>query len=149
MLTLRRTNASDADFQNLVELLDAELAILDGDEHVFYAQLNKTGNIDAVVAYIDNEPVGIGAIRPFSDESMEIKRMYTRKEHRGKGVASAIVSELETWTGELGYNSCVLETGKNQPWALSLYRTLGFKEIPNYGKYVGVANSVCFKKTIG
>lgn len=148
MTKLRRTNATDPDFKALVELLDEELRILDGDEHLFYAQLNKTGDIDAVVAYIDDKPVGIGAIRPFSEDAMEIKRMYTLNEHRGKGIASAIVAELETWTKELGYKECVLETGKKQPWAISLYKTLGFTETPNYGKYVGVGNSVCFKKQL-
>jgi len=147
MLT-RRTNANDPDFKTLVELLDEELRILDGDEHVFYAQLNKTGNIDAVVAYIDGQAVGCGAIRAFSGEAMEIKRMYVLPEFRRAGVATAVVAELEKWTRELGYPSCVLETGKNQPWAITLYKRLGFIEIPNYGKYAGVANSVCFRKTL-
>jgi putative acetyltransferase len=77
---------------------------------------------------------------------MEIKRMYTLKETRGKGIATAIVADLENWSRELGYSSCVLETGKRQPWAISLYKNLGYEETPNYGKYAGVLNSVCFKK---
>jgi GNAT superfamily N-acetyltransferase len=148
MITLRRTDSNDDDFKALVELLDQELRILDGDEHAFYAQLNKTYDIDAVVAYINGKPVGSGAIRPFSDEAMEIKRMYTVKEFRGKGVASAIVSELETWTKELGYKKCVLETGRRQPDAIALYKKSGFMEIPNYGKYADVPNSVCFQKLL-
>lgn len=147
-ISLRRTNASDADFKALVTLLDEELRILDGDEHVFYAQLNKTGDIDSVVAYADNKPVGCGAIRAFSDEAMEIKRMYTLKEYRGKGIASAIVSELEKWAKEMGYNNCVLETGKRQPWAISLYEKLGYNRTDNFGKYMGVENSVCFRKSL-
>ncbi|MEI9917386.1 MAG: GNAT family N-acetyltransferase [Bacteroidota bacterium] len=148
MLTLKRTNSNDTDFQTLVRSLDEELRILDGDDHVFYGQLNKTDDIDCVVAFIDNKPVGCGAIREFSNESMEIKRMYTLKDLRGKGIASAIVAELEKWSDELGYTSCVLETGKRQPWAISLYKSLGYKEIPNYGKYAGVLNSVCFEKKL-
>lgn len=148
MITLRRTDSNDKDFKALVELLDEELRILDGDEHVFYGQLNKTTDVDAVVAYIEGAAVGCGAIRAHSDNAMEIKRMYTLKDQRGKGIATAIVAELETWTNELGYKSCVLETGKKQPWAISLYKKLGYGEIPNYGKYAGVANSICFLKHI-
>jgi putative acetyltransferase len=148
MVTLVRTNSDDTNFKSLVELLDAELRILDGDDHVFYAQLNKTNDIDAVVAYIDGHAVGCGAIRWFSNESMEIKRMYTVEGSRGKGIATSIVAELEKWTKELGYKSCVLETGKNQPGAISLYKGLGYVQIPNYGKYHGVTNSVCFIKQI-
>lgn len=148
MITLLRTNSNNADFKELVKLLDDELRILDGDDHVFYGQLNKTDDVDCVIAYIDGKAAGCGAIRKFTDEAMEIKRMYTRNELRGKGIATAIVAELEKWTRELGYRSCVLETGKRQPWAISLYKGLGFEEIPNYGKYVGVLNSVCFKKVL-
>lgn len=148
MITLLRTNSNNADFKELVKLLDEELRILDGDDHVFYGQLNKTDDVDCVIAYIDGKAAGCGAIRKFTDEAMEIKRMYTRNELRGKGIATAIVAELEKWTRELGYRSCVLETGKRQPWAISLYKGLGFEETPNYGKYVGVLNSVCFKKVL-
>jgi len=146
MITLRRTNSNDSDFKKLVALLDDELRILDGDDHVFYGQLNKTEDVDCVIASIDGNSVGCGAIRKFSDDAMEIKRMYTRPELRGKGIATAIVAELEKWSRELGYTSCVLETGKRQPWAISLYKSLGFEETANYGKYAGVLNSVCFKK---
>src|SRR5690349_19059383 len=111
MITLRRSNSNDTDFQTLVALLDEELRLLDGDDHVFYGQLNKTYDVDCVIAYIDGKPVGCGAIRKFSDEAMEIKRMYTLKEFRGKGIATTIVDDLEKWSRELGYTSCVLETG--------------------------------------
>lgn len=147
-ISLRRTNASDIDFRALVELLDEELRILDGDEHVFYAQLNKTGDIDAVVAYVQDTAVGCGAIRPFSNESMEVKRMYVRPSFRRHGISSRVLFELETWTRELGYKECVLETGKRQPEAIALYTKNGYINIPNYGKYVAVENSVCFRKTL-
>jgi putative acetyltransferase len=97
MISIRRTNAQDPDFKNLVSQLDAELAALDGDQAGFYAALNKTGDIDAVVAYIDGKPVSCGAIRPYTKEQIEVKRMFTLKEHRGKGIAADIVRELETW----------------------------------------------------
>ena len=37
MLSILRTNAADPTFINLVEQLDADLAIRDGKEHGFYA----------------------------------------------------------------------------------------------------------------
>ena len=147
-ITLRRTNATDNDFKALVELLDNELRILDGDEHVFYAQLNKTADIDSVVAYIDGQAAGCGAIRPYSNEVMEIKRMYVLPSFRRSGIATTVLGELEKWTKELRYNSCVLETGKRQPEAIALYNRQGYAPIPNYGKYADVPNSVCFKKTL-
>ncbi len=52
------------------------------------------------------------------------------------------------WASELGYTSCVLETGKRQPEAIALYTKNGYKIIPNYEQYEGVENSVCFRKII-
>jgi hypothetical protein len=40
----------------------------------------------------------------------------------------------------------VLETGKRQPDAVALYKKCGYKQIPNYGQYIGMENSVCFEK---
>ena len=67
---------------------------------------------------------------------------------RGKGIASRILNELENWASELRYDKCILETGKRQPEAISLYQRNGYKLIPNYGQYAGVENSVCFEKQI-
>jgi len=41
-----------------------------------------------------------------------------------------------------------LETGINQPEAMSLYEKSGFKRIPNYPPYVGVESSFCFEKVL-
>jgi len=149
MITTVRTNSGNADFQLLVRQLDSYLAGIDGDEHAFYAQLNKTDLIrEVIVAYEDGVPVGCGAIRAFSPEAMEVKRMYVLPEKRGMGVASVVLSALEGWAKELGYKKTVLETGKRQPEAIALYTNRGYVVTPNYGQYAGVENSVCFEKAL-
>jgi len=149
MIRLIRTDSDSDDFIELVKLLDAELAILDGDEHVFYAQLNKTDKIKhVIVAYENDKPLSCGAIREYSPAIMEVKRMYTIPESRGKGIATKVLNELEKWASELSYQKCILETGKRQPDAIWLYQKNGYKSIPNYGKYVVMENSVCFEKEI-
>lgn len=149
MISLLRTNSENTDFVELVKLLDADLAIRDGKEHSFYAQYNKIDNIKhVVVAYDNSKPVGCGAIKEYSPDTMEIKRMYTLPEERGKRIATKILIELEKWAHELSYKKCILETGKKQPEAISLYKRNEYKIIPNYGQYVGMENSVCFKKDI-
>jgi len=146
-VTIKRTDSEDPDFLALVRELDADLARRDGDDHVFYAQLNKTDHLPTcVVAYDGDRPVGSGALRPLDDETMEVKRMFVSPDVRGKGVASEVLKALETWAAELGYLSLRLETGKRQPEAISLYTKAGFSIIPNFGKYWNVENSVCFEK---
>lgn len=147
--TILRTDSANTDFIELVKLLDADLAKRDGDEHAFYHQFNKIDMIKhAIVLYEGGQPVSCGAIKESMPGSMEVKRMYTLPEKRGKGYAAVVLNELEKWAAELAYPKCVLETGKKQPEAIALYTKCGYRIIPNYGQYIGVGNSVCFEKQL-
>ena len=147
MIGIKRTNSDDENFQALVKELDLELMLRDGEDHLFYAQLNKTNTIKhVIVAYEKEEAVGCGAIREYTAGTMEVKRMFVALNKRGLGIASTILNELETWCKELQYKKCILETGKNQPEAIGLYLKNKYCIIPNFGQYENVANSVCFEK---
>ncbi|WP_299552939.1 GNAT family N-acetyltransferase [Seonamhaeicola sp.] len=149
MIKLVRTNSKNEAFIALVNLLNGYLKTVDGTEHDFYMQYN---NIDVlnhvVIAYHDSIPVGCGAFKKFDDDAVEIKRMFTLPEYRGKGVATLILKELETWAKEARYNICVLETGKRQIEAVNFYKKKRYQVIPNYGPYKDIANSLCFKKIL-
>lgn len=149
MITILRTAPDNVHFVELVKKLDAELAITDGEDHSFYDQFNKTDHIKyAIVLFQNKIPIGCGAIKEYQPGIMEIKRMFVIKENRGQGNASIILKELETWAKELGYLSCILETGINQPDALALYKKNSYTLIPNYGQYAGIENSFCFQKDL-
>ena len=149
MITLTRATSDNLDFQMLVKQLDSDLKIRDGDDHPFYDQFNKIDSIKhTVIAYENDEPVGCGAIKQYEEIAMEVKRMFVPPTHRGKGIATQILTELEKWATELSFKKCVLETGKKQPEAIALYTKNGYKIIPNYGQYEGVENSVCFEKLL-
>lgn len=150
MINLYRTNADNPDFGSLVRLLDAYLAVEDGDAHPFFAQFNKTDQLEhVVVAYENGVPLGCGALKEFEPGVMEVKRMYVAPESRRKGVASAVLHELECWARELTYKKCILETGHRFQDAVGLYEHNGYHRIPNYGQYAGVEASVCFEKALG
>ena len=147
MIDIVRTSSKNIDFISLVNQLDADLAVRDGDDHSFYHQFNKIDHIKyAVILYENSKAVACGAVKELNTNTMEVKRMYTLPESRGKGLASIILSDLEAWARELSFEKCVLETGKKQPEAIQLYKKNGYQLIPNYGQYTGVENSVCFEK---
>lgn len=149
MITVVRTTSDNPDFIALVKELDAYLAMIDGDEHVFYAQLNTIGKLKhIVVLYADEQPVACGAIKVFDEYTMEIKRMYVKPAYRGKGLASGVLKDLENWSKELGCIRCVLETGKRQADAIRLYEKHSYLPMANFGQYQGVENSLCFSKDI-
>ena len=148
-IKLIRTDSTNQDFIDLVELLDADLAIRDGEDHSFYNQFNSINQIKyALVCLENNKPVGCGAIKEFSSQTMEVKRMFILPDSRGKGFASLILAELENWALELGFKKCILETGKMQPEAIELYGKNGYCKTLNYGQYSGIENSLCFEKNL-
>lgn len=147
MLKITRTTPENVDFINLIQKLDKDIEKRDGEEHTFFAQFNKTDHIKhVIVVYEDDRAVGCGAFKTYKDEVAEIKRMFVNPEDRGKGIASKILKELESWTREENFRSCILETGKKYPEAIALYKKNGFGIIPNYGQYELIEDSVCFEK---
>ena len=148
-MKILRTTSENLDFQKLVKQLDDYLAIMDVDEHSFYDQYNKIDLLkNCIVIFEDETAVACGAIKAFDEQSMEIKRMFTLREMRGKGIASKILNQLENWTKELGFSKTILETGIKQTEAIALYEKCCYKIIPNYGQYSGIENSVCYEKSL-
>lgn len=150
MITIIRTNHENLDFQTLVNLLDVELQARYGEAQAYYDQFNSLNVIPyVVVAYLNGQLAGCGAIKPFDKHKMEIKRVYVKQDQRGKGIAQTLLAELEKWATELNYKACVLETGDLQHEAIALYKDkLGYEVIPNYGQYAGMESSICMKKML-
>lgn len=145
----QRTDSSGRDFRDLVQLLDADLAVRNGEDQAFYNQFNNIDVIkNCIVVYVDETPAACGAFKKFADDTIEIKRMYTHPDFRKRGLATAIVKELEKWAKELNYKKAVLETSLEQNEALSVYEKSGYIRIPNYGQYIGVEKSVCYEKIL-
>jgi len=148
-MKIQRTDSSCRDFRDLVKLLDADLAVRNGEDQAFYSQFNKIDMIkNCIVVYIDEIPVACGAFKKFNADTVEIKRMYTHPDFRKRGLATAIVKELEKWAKELNYKKAVLESSLEQNEALSVYEKSGYMRIPNYGQYIGIEKSVCYEKTL-
>ncbi|HEY8733872.1 MAG TPA: GNAT family N-acetyltransferase, partial [Puia sp.] len=120
MIHCIRTNSANDAFQYLVTELDADLRMRDGEDHSFYSQFNKIDKIKhAIVAFDNDIPVGCGAFKEYSDDTVEVKRMYVSLNRRGWGIATMILRELEKWAMDLNYKRCLLETGKRQPEAIN------------------------------
>lgn len=148
-IRLKRTNNTDTHFLLLVSLLDKFLQELNGEAQGDYAPHNKLDYLDtAVLVYLDDEPVGCGCFKQYSNNSVEIKRMFVSPAARGKGIASKILNELELWATEKGFKYTVLETLKTNTEAVNLYNKQNYKVIDNYGPYITLTNSVCMRKEL-
>lgn len=104
-----------------------------------------------LVAYLDGRPVACGGwrVHPGPDgPEAELKRMYVSPAARGRGVARALLAELERTALEAGYGRMVLETGSRQPEALALYKSAGYVDVPRFGYYADEPEAVHLGKTI-
>lgn len=150
MISLNRVSPEHQDFRQLIELLDKDLWDRYPQTQQFFATFNKIKlGANAIVAYYEDVPVGCGCYRA-TDEitTVEIKRMFVKPEARGKGIAKAVLTALEHWAQEEGKSRAILETGTNQPEAISLYTKLGYELIDRYEPYVDSEESVCMAKIL-
>lgn len=145
-MKLVKTNSDNLDFKKLSALFDEYLVDIDGDEREFFAFYNNVVLENVLVIYENEEAVGCGGFKKYDDTTAEIKRMFVHPNHRNKGIARIILTELENWATEKGFTSYILETSPKLTNAVALYEKSGYHLIPNYGQYVGVENSICMKK---
>ena len=142
-----RTSSDNADFRKMVIALDKDLYHRNGETQKLYEQYNQIDKIKhAIVIFVDDKAVGCGCFKRFDDETVEIKRMFVLPEMRGKHLAAQLLQELENWAIEEGYRKSVLETGLRQLEAIRLYTRSGYLQTENYGQYIGMEDSICYRK---
>ncbi|MFC3996846.1 GNAT family N-acetyltransferase [Nocardiopsis sediminis] len=74
----------------------------------------------------DGVPVAGGAFRRLDARTAELKRVWTARAHRRRGLARRAVEALETEAARRGYTRVHLTTGPSQPAAVALYLALGY-----------------------
>ena len=146
---IKRTNSSDKDFQWLIQQLDKELWNELQEDQATYDQYNKVPDLNTVVVvYVNSQPAASGCFKKYNADTVEIKRMFVVKDHRGIGLSKMVVTELENWAIASGFKNAILETSVHFIPATTLYKNAGYKIIPNYDQYEGLEESVCMKKEL-
>jgi GNAT superfamily N-acetyltransferase len=104
--------------------------------------------LTCLVASVDGQAAGCGALRPLEPGVDEVKRMFVRPAFRGRGVARQVLAALEAAARARQYSMPRLETGIRQPEAIGIYRSAGYVEIPWFGQYAGDRFSICVEKQL-
>jgi GNAT superfamily N-acetyltransferase len=110
-------------------------------------EFRRTGGY-FVLAHVQAELAGCGAFRPYSQSTVEIKRMFVRLPFRGRGIGRIVLRALEAEAKKRGFAQSILETAVRMPEALALYRSCGYQVTEPYGQFVGSARSVCMQRAL-
>ena len=88
------------------------------------------------LGYEDETPVASVAIKKIDDSTCEIKRLYVKPEHRGKGYSRQMLNAAIERAQQLGFTMATLTTRPAvMPIAFQLYTRSGFE---NLGEENGV-----------
>ncbi len=85
-----------------------------------------------LLAFYGEELAGCVALRDFGNGICEMKRLYVKPAFRGLKVGRALTESIIKAGKGLGYTHMRLDTVPFMKEAISLYRSLGFKEIDSY-----------------
>jgi ribosomal protein S18 acetylase RimI-like enzyme len=85
-----------------------------------------------LLARVDGEAAGMGGIRHLDTDIAEIKSMYVAPAQRGRGLARALLTELEEISRGHGCRAVRLDTSDYLTEAIGLYRAAGYREVPDY-----------------
>lgn len=145
------TDGNDHRFVALCRELDDYLNGIVGGEkqREQYNPYNTLEDIHDVALLLEDEtPVACGGYKQYEPGVAEIKRVFTKQEHRNRGYGKTIMQALEQRAKQQGYTKLILETGEILRSAMALYLGLGFRVMDNYGPYVDLPESVCMEKNL-
>ena len=85
-----------------------------------------------LLARLDGQPVGCGALKRLGAWEGEVKRVWTAPDARGLGVASKLMDGLEQLARDVGFGIVKLDTNSTLVEAQAMYRKRGYREIAPY-----------------
>jgi ribosomal protein S18 acetylase RimI-like enzyme len=132
----KNTLGINLDFQDF----DGELKELPGEYAPPYGCL--------LLAEYEKQTAGCVALREFAQCICEMKRLHVRPEFRGKGIGRALILAVIEEAQRIGYARMRLDTLPSMKEAITLYRSLGFKEIEPY-RYNPVKGAIFMELDLG
>ncbi|WP_309086287.1 GNAT family N-acetyltransferase [Chelativorans sp.] len=127
-ITIAAETPLQDDVRELVAELNETLLALTPPEFCFHMTVEQMAGpaTTLFVARDEGQAVACGALHRHADRVGEVKRMYTRPSHRGRGIGGMIVERIEALAREEGLTMLVLETGDRHPAAWAVYERAGF-----------------------
>jgi putative acetyltransferase len=149
-ITILEVPPDSADAVQLIGELDDHLLA-----HPYPPQSRHAFSVDKLVSegvvffitYYEGQLAGCGGVKMFDDYG-EVKRMFVRPIHRGRGLGKAMLNRLAEYAQSKGAKVLRLETGIYEVEAIGLYESWGFSRRTPFGEYVEDPLSVYLEKRL-
>lgn len=82
------------------------------------------------IATVGGDVAGSVALRDLGGSDYELKRMYLRPEHRGRGIGKELLTTALDWARANGARLVRLDTTEHMAAARHLYEASGFVNVP-------------------
>lgn len=145
------TDGTEPDFERFSEEMEAYYNSLVGGEEnrKGFIPHNSLAKIhDVVMVYDGKKAVACASFKQYDDISAEIKRVWVSAPYRGNHISKEMMRLLEGRAKEKGFRKVILQTRKACVEALSLYRSLGYRQVENYPPYECLDEAVCYAKSL-
>ena len=114
-----------------------------GDDKWYYTRYSEKENIEkAWVVMLNNLPVGCIAYREKANGIGEVKRLYIKKEYRGKRISKGLLKTVESYAKEQGCHTLYLDTKITLEPAVSIYGSFGFQIVFQQGHYIQMEKKI-------
>ena len=149
MIIVERTDPHHPQATALLRQSHALMKSLFPPEDNFYLDVDDliAPNIHFLAAREGDKYFGTGALM-IKDTYGEVKSMFVSERARGKGVAAALLRQIEDTAREEGIAVLKLETGNVLHAAHRLYARHGFTECGVFGDYETANSSVFMEKQL-
>lgn len=149
-LDIEITSPLTPEARALIEASEAALREVFPPDECFSFSPEELANAKTVflMARYEGAPVGCIALVDMGGYG-EMKRMYVEASARGRGIAAALLTELERHARAKALPIVRLETGHDLQAAVALYRRFGYAPCAAFGGYPDIASNLFMEKRLG
>jgi ribosomal protein S18 acetylase RimI-like enzyme len=135
LLTVRRVTSEESNAAwEIVEEYYEAAGVVARDAKDDFERIYFRDGAGVWLANIADAAVGCVALRSLAKfaHSGEVKRLYVRPQHRGRGIAAALYQSLEKYARERDYEWLYLDTTDEMVAAQRFYAALGYEKTSSY-----------------
>lgn len=137
------TKNADKEILTLFSEQDDYMIDFLGDDKKYYTRYSENEHLENIwVIYSESFPIGCIAYRKKAEGTGEVKRLYIRKEYRGKGISKELLRTVERYAKEQGCKTLFLDTRITLEPAVSIYRSFGFQIVFQQGLYIQMEKEI-------